>query len=187
MTSQNYPITIAEIDRDHRLLVLMLLRRLTAISTEQLTQALAGGRVGDPLELCRRIERLLDASRARYRRLNNARLNRRARAPRPLDDSNAPAPLHPFTRNGPYAGCFADMRALARSVLPADAVSTDLERYLDLDELALDLHLDGAVWTLDHDGKIHAFQCPRDDPGLHDRQVPKERRRRSRRRSSRKQ
>lgn len=161
MPSQNFSTTVAEIDRDHRMIVLALLRRLAALSTDQLTHVLANGRVGDPLELCQELEALLATSRAQYRRLNNARIQRRGRAS--SLDPNAPAALRPFTRNGPYAGAYDDLRALARSVLPDDSRWAKLGPYLDLDTLALELHLDGALWTLDHHGKIHAFRCPRDD------------------------
>lgn len=164
MTSQNYRVTVAEIDRDHRMIALALLRRLTALSTDQFTRALASGRLGDPLDLCQQIEALLATSRAQYRRLNDARINRRGRSPGAPTDAAAPAALRPFTRNGAYGGCYDDLRALARDVLPADILPPQLERYLDLDALALDLHLDGALWTLDHDGKLHIFRCPRADP-----------------------
>src|SRR5690606_834681 len=80
MPSQNFSTTVAEIDRDHRMIVLALLRRLAALSTDQLTHVLANGRVGDPLELCQELEALLATSRAQYRRLNNARIQRRGRA-----------------------------------------------------------------------------------------------------------
>lgn len=164
MPSQNLSTTVAEIDRDHRMIVLALLRRLAALSTDQLTHVLANGRVGDPLELCQELEALLATSRAQYRRLNNARIHRRGRAT--SLDPNAPAALRPFTRNGPYVGAYDDLRALARSVLPDDSRWAKLGPYLDLDTLALELHLDGALWTLDHQGKIHAFRCPPDDHDL---------------------
>lgn len=164
MPSQNYSVTSAEIDRDHRMLVLALLRRLMAISTDQITHALAGGRIGDPLDVCQALEGLVSTSRAQYRRLNNARIHRRGRrSPDLPPDPRTPSDLRRFTRNGPYAGCYSDLRSLARDLLPSDALPPRLERYLDLDALAIDLHLDGALWTLDHDGKIHAFRCPRED------------------------
>ncbi len=184
MTPQNYRITVAEIDRDDRMVVLALLRRLTALSTDEFTRTLATGRVGDPLDLCQRIEGLLATSRAQYRRLNDSRINRRGRAPRPLADTTAPAELRPFTRNGDHRGCYNDLRALALDVLPADALPPELERYVDLDALALDLHLDGALWTLDHDGKIHLFRCSRDtanDPPAPSSSKTRDRPRRTRR------
>lgn len=41
MPSQHYRITVTEIDRDDRMIVLGLLRQLTDLHTEQLTLALA--------------------------------------------------------------------------------------------------------------------------------------------------
>lgn len=164
MPSQDLNTTVAEIDRDHRMIVLALLRRLAALSADQLTHVLANGRVGDPLALCDELEALLATSRAHYRRLNNARITRRGRAT--ATDPAAPAALRPFTRNGSYIGAYDDLRSLARSVLPDDDRWAKLGPYLDLDALALDLHLDGALWTLEHQGKVHAFRCPEDDHGV---------------------
>lgn len=163
MPTQHYSVTVAEIDRDQRMIVLALLRALTTLSTAQITRVLASGRVGDPLDLCQQLESLIATSRDHYRRLNNARINRRGRASRhPSTDPATPVALRPFARNGDYAGSFDELRSVTRSVLPAGALPSEFERYFDLDGLALDLHLDGALWTLDHDGKIHAFRCPRD-------------------------
>ncbi|HEY8380000.1 MAG TPA: hypothetical protein VIK91_26100 [Nannocystis sp.] len=164
MPSQHYRVTVAEIDRDDRMLVLGLLRQLTALHTEQLTLALAGGRIGDPLDLCKRLEAIAAASRAQFRRLNDARIGRRGRWSRELpDDPRLPVALRPFTRNGPHVGAYPDLRALARDVLGHKTARPDLEPYIDLDGLAIDLHLQGILWTLEHNGKIHAFRCPRDD------------------------
>ena len=149
--------TIAEIDRDHRLLVLALLRQLADLSTEQLTLALASGRVDDPDDLWRRIEDLLATSRLRYRELNNARILRRA-TPSRAAGPQPPRPLRDFARNGPYAGAYADLRDLARAALGDLTLPPALADHLDLDALGLELHLRGALWTLAHDGKIHAFR-----------------------------
>lgn len=163
MPSQLYRITVTEIDRDDRMVVLGLLRQLTALHTEQLTLALASGRIGDPLDLCKRIEAIAATSRAHCRRLNDARVSRRGRWSREIpEDSNVPVALRPFTRNGPHIGGYADLRALARDALGRQA-TPELESYVDLDGLAVDLHLQGVLWTLDHEGKIHAFRCPRDE------------------------
>lgn len=164
MPSQHYRITVTEIDRDDRMIVLGLLRQLTDLHTEQLTLALASGRIGDPLDLCKRIEEIAATSRAHCRRLNNARVGRRGRWSREIpDDPHVPVALRPFTRNGPHVGEYPDLRALARGAIGRQPTLPELERYVDLDGLAIDLHLQGVLWTLDHEGKIHAFRCPRDD------------------------
>ena len=175
--------TLTEIDRDHRLVALALLRQLAALSTEQLTAAVARGRLDDPDQLWRRIEDLLADSRSSYRRLNDARLTRRGRYSADPPHPRPPRHLRRFARHGAYAGAYDDLRALARAALGDLRLPDHLLVHLDLDALALDLHLRGALWTLDRAGKIHAFRPPADHPAApaHHPPLGAPRRRRQRR------
>lgn len=156
-----------EIDRDQRMVALGLLRQLASLSTEQLTLAIASGRIDPPGDLWGRIEALLATSRLRYRQLNDARINRRGRF-KPSDPPHPRPPrgLAAFARNGAYAGPYSDFRELVRALLGErlTAQPQDLQQHLDLDGIGLDLHLRGLLWTLTHAGQLHAFHPHPDLP-----------------------
>ncbi len=156
-------VTIAEIIRDERMVVLGLLRELIALSTKQLSLALANDRVHDPLKLRQEVEQIVARSRGHQRSLNDARINRRAFASSRHPTSPAPPPrLLPFARNGDYIGEFEHLGAVARACHPAhEAILPDLAPHLDFDSQGLALHLDGFLWTLADGGKVHVFRCTR--------------------------
>lgn len=144
-------VTAAEIDRDERVLVAALLRRLQLEIVDHLSAALLQGTHIDPGELCDRIERSLTECRARRSELNDRRIVRRSER-RPIPDG-LPSAAEPFARNGEYVGEFPDLAAVARATL-ADAGSS----WIDFLAVGLDLHLHGALWTVDRGGVVFVFR-----------------------------
>ncbi len=154
-------VTFAEITRDERMVVLGLLRDLIALTTQQLSLALANDRVHDPIVLRQEIEQIVARSRNHQRRLNDARINRRAVASSRHPTSPLPPPrVLPFARNGDYIGEFDHLGAVARACSPTHAaIPAELTPHLDLHGQGLALHLNGSLWTLADGGKVHVFRC----------------------------
>lgn len=150
------PIT-REIDRDERVILLLLRRRLLA----RLAPALAGPR--ELPTLLDALERALADARAQHRRLNDARISRRGDRPQTHALGPEPPPaLTPHACHGRYLGAFPDLAAVARMAIAAcltGPVLSDLSEG-SLTTLALELHLRGTLWTLDHAGAVHVFLCP---------------------------
>lgn len=150
-----------EIDRDERVILLVLRRRLLA----RLGPGLAG-----PREMASLLDNLalaLADARDQARLLNDARINRRAERPQsrgaasPLSPS-IPPPLAAHACHGDYLGAFPDLIAVGRMAIVtclAGPVLSDLSEG-SLTALALELHLRGVLWTLDHAGAVHVFRCP---------------------------
>jgi hypothetical protein len=146
----------AEIDRDHRVLLAALLRRLQRSLDRHTTAALLRQAVDDPLAACDDIERLLDECRASLRRLNDRRIDRRGRQAERPADPRVPAVAAPFARHGHYLGAFTDLGVLAEFTTGDPG---PWRRWADLDDLGLELHLAGTLWTIDRDGIVFAFRC----------------------------
>jgi hypothetical protein len=142
-----------EIDRDERVVLLALRRRLIA--------ALRRAPRPDLAAVLDAIDRAVAEARVDARRLNDARIARRGeRAQAPGGPAPPPA-LAPHACHGEYLGDFADLAAVGRM-----AVETWLEEHARKDmsrgalaELALALHLRGALWTVTHAGRVHVFRC----------------------------
>ena len=141
-----------EIERDEQVVLLALRRRLLA----RLDRA-------DPRDLPVVLDALaaaVTAARAQARRLNDARIVRRgerAQAPGP-----APPPaLARHACHGAYLGDFADLAAVGRMAAGTCLGGHVLGDLCDraAEDLALALHLRGALWTLEHGGRVHAFRC----------------------------
>jgi hypothetical protein len=149
------PIT-REIDRDERVILLVLRRRLLA----RLGPGLAG-----PRELATLLDSLdlaLADAREHARHLNDARINRRGERWQPQPGPPPPPPLAAHTCHGQYLGAFPDLSAVGRMAIVtclAGPVLSDLSEG-SLTALALELHLRGVLWTLDHGGAVHVFRCP---------------------------
>lgn len=149
-----------EIDRDERVVLQLLRRRLLA----ELGPALAG-----PRELPTVLDALARAvaeADLQARRLNDARIARRAERPQAPTIRPPPAALTTHACHGAYLGAFADLAAVGRM-----AVETCLSEHVPrassrraLHDLAVDLHLRGALWTIEHGGRVHVFRCGA-DPG----------------------
>lgn len=142
-----------EIDRDERVVLLALRRRLIA--------ALRRAARTDLAAVLEAVDRAVAEARADARRLNDARIVRRGERARPPGGPAPPPALAPHACHGVYLGAFADLAAVGRM-----AVATWLEGPARkamsrgaLAELALTLHLRGALWTLPHGGRIHVFRC----------------------------
>jgi hypothetical protein len=144
-----------EIDRDERVVLLALRRRLLALLRPVLAP-------GAPRELPAVLDALDDAvagARAQARRLNDARIVRRGERPQRTRSPRLPAALAGHACHGEYLGAFPDLAAVARMALgtcPREQMEGASTRLTDL---ALDLHLRGVLWTLDHDGEVHVFRC----------------------------
>ncbi len=145
-----------EIDRDERVVLQLLRRRLLA----ELGPALAG-----PRELPTVLDALARAvaeADLQARRLNDARIARRAERPQAPTIRPPPAALTTHACHGAYLGAFPDLMAIGRMAIVAGLVRPgpyDLSEG-SLTDLALELHLRGVLWTLDHAGAVHAFLCP---------------------------
>lgn len=150
-----YDAVTREVDRDERVVLLVLRRRLLA----SLGPALPGPR--DLPTLLGALDRAVADARAHARRLNDARINRRGERPQSTDPQ-PPAPLTAHACHGRYLGAFPDLVAVGRMAITtclAGPVLSDLSPE-SLVDLALELHLRGALWTLDHAGAVHVFRCP---------------------------
>jgi hypothetical protein len=145
-----------EIDRDERVVLLALGRRLAA----QLNAAFA--------DSGRDLHAVLDAmaagvaqARVQARSLNDARIARRAERPQLVTSVWLPPELRAHACHGEYLGAFPDLAAVGRMAfrtcliepVPADRPAPSPR------DLALALHLDGALWTLEHGGRVHVFRC----------------------------
>ena len=148
---------VREIDRDERVVLLALRRRLLALLDPALVPAAER-------ELPAVLDALVagvDEARAQARRLNDARIARRAeRAQRTIGPA-PPAALASHACHGEYLGSFDDLAAVGHMALatcPEVPACNDLSGPA-LAELALGLHLRGLLWTLDHEGRVHVFRC----------------------------
>jgi hypothetical protein len=144
-----------EIDRDEWVVLLALRRRLRAL----LRPALDPGVPRDLPAVLDAVEQAVAEARAQARRLNDARIVRRGERPQRTDSPAIPAALASHACHGAYLGAFPDLAAVARM-----ALETCLEEQVEdaptgMLDLALDLHLRGVVWTIDHAGEVHVFRC----------------------------
>lgn len=160
MTTANRSVrpAILEIDRDDRITTCSLLRNLAYILVDVLDTLLLGDRLADALQLQDRVEGALAASRATYRALNDARIVRRGTRRELPDDPAIPEAARPFRRNGAYRGSFDSLQALAADYLGVGTTGHRQLHRLDLTGVGLDLHTEGVVWTIDIDGRVHAFR-----------------------------
>lgn len=145
--------TAREIDRDERVVLLVLRRRLLAT----LGPALAGPR--DLPALLDAMDLAVADARTHNRRLNDARINLRGERPQHPDAAPPPA-LAGHAHHGHYLGAFPDLAAVGRMAITtclAGPVLSDLSPE-SLTDLALELHLRGALWTIDHAGMVHVFR-----------------------------
>lgn len=143
-----------EIDRDERVILLLLRRRLLAA----LGPGLAGPR--ELADLLDHLAHFIADARAQARRLNDARINRRGERHQHGDGPEPPPELLPHACHGAYLGVFPDLAAVGRMAILtclAGPVRSDLSEG-SLVALALELHLRGALWTLDHAGAVHVFR-----------------------------
>lgn len=145
-----------EIDRDERVVLLALGRRLAA----QLHAAFA--------DTGRDLPAALDAmgatvaqARVQARTLNDARIARRAERPQATGGPWLPPELQVHACHGDYLGAFADLAAVGRMAFRTcliKPVPGDMPAPSPRD-LALALHLGGALWTIEHAGRVHVFRC----------------------------
>lgn len=141
-----------EIDRDEQIVRIALRRRLAALL-----------RPGPAADLAATLEALAAAlaqAAALARRLNDARITRRGERAQAADPGAAPPELRVHACHGAYLGAFADLAAVGRM-----AVETCLLEHVSqassrraLRDLAVDLHLRGALWTIEHGGRVHVFR-----------------------------
>jgi hypothetical protein len=157
MTTQHreHP-TRREIQRDEDIVAGGLLRGLLAIVIAALDRLLLHGARIDVHALHDTLAAHLRSSRRHCRRLNDRRIVRRS-GRRAVADG-VPEVARPFARNGAYLGAFPTLDALAARMLGLNAVTDGRLDRLDLVGVALDLHLEGVVWTVDIAGEIHAFR-----------------------------
>jgi len=159
-----------EIDRDERVVLLALGRRLAALLRAAL-EPRAEQHEAD-FGALRAIDRDLPATldemtaavaqaRVQARALNDARIARRAERPQVPDRAWVPPELRAHACHGDYLGAFADLAAVGRM-----AFHTCLFEQVPKDrpapsprDLALELHLRGALWTIEHGGRVHVFRC----------------------------
>ncbi len=145
-----------EIDRDERVVLLALGRRLAI----QLHTAFA--------DTGRDLPAALDAmaasvarARGQARTLNDARIARRAERPQVPASVWLPPELQVHACHGDYLGAFADLAAVGRMAfqtcllgpVPEDRPAPSPR------DLALALHLEGVLWTIEHGGRVHVFRC----------------------------
>ena len=70
-----------------------------------------------------------------------------------------PPRLQPFARGGDYLGASERLGELARAEVEASGeLDPTLAAHLDLDGVGVDLHLQGVLWTVADQGKVHAFR-----------------------------
>jgi len=151
--------TALEIDRDNTLVLCDLLRNIGRLLLAAIDSLLLGGSTLDALDVAEQLSELLEASSQHRRRLNDARITRRAEVTAPAaDEPPVPEAAQPFLRHGEYLGSYPSLHALAAHTLGlASLEGTTLAR-LDLTGLGLDMHLHGIVWTITADGQLHAFR-----------------------------
>jgi len=146
-----------EIDRDERVVLLALRRRLRALLGPALVPAAAR-------ELPAVLDELAAAvaeARAQARRLNDGRIARRGERAQGAEGPSPPAALASHACHGEYLGGFADLAAVGHMALTTCPEVHDRKAFADrsLTGLALTLHLRGVLWTLEHDGQVHVFRC----------------------------
>ena len=146
-----------EIDRDERVVLLALRRRLRALLRAALEP-------GATRELAAVLEALADAvaeARAQARRLNDGRITRRGERPQRAKGPNPPAALATHACHGEYLGAFVDMAAVGHMALTTCPEVPVCKAFRDraFTGLALNLHLRGVLWTLEHEGRVHVFRC----------------------------
>lgn len=152
-----------EIDRDERVVLLALGRRLGA----QLRAALdefAGRDLPAALDA---MAASVAQARVQARTLNDARIARRAERPQVTGGVWLPPELRAHACHGDYLGAFADLAAVGRMAFRTcliEPVPEDRPAPSPRD-LALALHLGGALWTIEHAGRVHVFRCRRAQSG----------------------
>ena len=169
-----------EIDRDERVVLLVLGRRLAALLRAALDDRDAGRDAHrDDLpeqhehhpehheqhaDLSAALDAMaatLDRARAEARALNDARIARRAERPHSPGTVWLPPELRAHACHGDYLGAFADLAAVGRMAFHTclmEPVPEDRPAPSPRD-LALELHLRGALWTIEHAGRVHVFRC----------------------------
>jgi hypothetical protein len=155
-TPERMSSTLREIDRDERVVLLALRRRLCAA----IRDALARPRRDLGVELDG-LARAVAGARIAARRLNDARIVRRGERPQAEVPAALPAELRAHACHGAYLGAFPDLAAVGRMAVATALVrrATSEARGGALASLALQLHLRGVLWTLDHAGRVHVFRC----------------------------
>ena len=151
-----------EIDRDERVVLLALGRRLAV----QLHAAFADSERDLPAALDAMGASIADA-RVQARTLNDARILRRGERPQATGGPWLPPELRVHACHGDYLGAFTDLAAVGRMAfrtcliapVPEDRPAPSPR------DLALALHLDGALWTIEHGGRVHVFRCRRAHTG----------------------
>ncbi len=146
-----------EIDRDERVVLLALRRRLRAL----LRPALVPEAPRELNVVLDAVGRAVTEARAQARRLNDARIVRRGERPQRTTAPKLPAALASHACHGEYLGAFPDLAAvghMAFKTCPEVQVGNALPDGGPTD-IALDLHLRGILWTLDHAGEVHVFRC----------------------------
>lgn len=144
-----------EIDRDERVVLQLLRRRLLA----ELGPALAGPR--ELPTVLDALARVVAEADVQARRLNDARIARRAERPQALTLRPPPPALAIHACHGAYLGAFPDLTAIGRMAIVGGLARPgpyDLSEG-SLADLTLDLHLRGVLWTLEHAGAVHVFLC----------------------------
>ena len=163
-----------EIDRDERVVLLALGRRLAALLRAALepraehhaehSEAERGAHNAIDRDLPATLDEMTAAvaqARVQARALNDARIARRAERPQVPDGAWVPPELRAHACHGDYLGAFADLAAVGRMAFHTcliDPVSKDIPAPSPRD-LALELHLRGTLWTIEHAGRVHVFRC----------------------------
>lgn len=148
---------LQEIDRDARVTVVGYARELVQASMSELQETALSGRRPDPDRLFDEVDGLTRKFRQLFKRLGDARINRRGERPsRGEPPPEVPDPARPFAYHGRYRGAHADLTAFARSALDPRRPETWAE-YVDLSRAGVELHLRGSYWTIDRDGTLYAF------------------------------
>ncbi len=146
-----------EIDRDERVVLLALRRRLRAL----LGPALVPGATRELPAVLDGLASAVDEARVQARRLNDARIARRGERPQRADSPGPPAALASHACHGEYLGDFADLAAVGYMALATcpEVPACQEFSHRAFTGLALTLHLRGVLWTLEHEGRVHVFRC----------------------------
>lgn len=150
-----------EIDRDERVVLLALGRRLAGLLRAALDHDLDRGLDRDLPAALDAMAAALARARAQARALNDARILRRAERPQLPAGPWVPPELRAHACHGDYLGAFADLAAVGRMAFQTcliGPVPADIPLASPRD-LALALHLSGALWTIEHAGRVHVFRC----------------------------
>ena len=147
-----------EIDRDGRLVTEALLDALRRIASSPASHL--------PGQIWARVGDAVEASRAAYGALNNARITLRGmRYATHCDSAPLPASLRHFRHHGNYRGAFRSMAELGNCLRGALGITTALSP-AERTTIARQLHLCGDIWTLEHEGAVHVFGRPGCDADL---------------------